>query len=130
MLDSEKWKQADVPSEIQALITYVYKNESFPYELCHSDINQCNKTTNVILIGEEKYAIVGTVLVLVQIIHEYCRYYFSLYLLYIKQILSIINKTKQKIAELLVNYQHYQERSVDNWLKCCGITILVAVNLF
>jgi vacuolar protein sorting-associated protein 54 len=74
VLDSEKWKQADVPSEFQALVTYIYKNECFPYELCISDINECNKTANIVFVGDEKYAVVGTVLILIQIIHEYCRY--------------------------------------------------------
>lgn len=72
VLDTEKWKQTDVPSEFQALVTYIYKNECFPYELIELGIKS-EKFENVVLIGEEKYAVVGTVLVLIHIIHEYCR---------------------------------------------------------
>lgn len=72
ILDTEKWKQAEVPSEFQALVTYIHKNECFPYELIESDIKS-EKFENVVFIGEEKYAVVGTVLVLIHIIHEYCR---------------------------------------------------------
>lgn len=75
ILDSEIWKQADVPPEIQALVTFVFANRHFPSEPCQSDENRRNADLdNFILVGDEKYAVVGATLILVQIIHEYCRY--------------------------------------------------------
>ncbi|CAB0045333.1 unnamed protein product [Trichogramma brassicae] len=72
VLDSERWKQAEVPPEFQALITYIHQNESFPYELSQTNVIRTNKIENFMYVGNEKFAIVGTVLLLIQIIHEYC----------------------------------------------------------
>lgn len=83
LLDSERWKQADVPPENQALITYIYKNESFPQELGKIDKGN-DKISNFIYIGDEKYAVVGAALILIQTIHEYCRYKANLKTFFIK----------------------------------------------
>lgn len=72
-------------------MTYVYKNESFPYELCKDDIDVSDKIANVMYVGTEKYAVVGTVLILIQIIQEYCRC-----------VNIFLNKKKKLICNLIV----------------------------
>lgn len=75
LLDSERWKQADVPPEFQTLVSYIHENKAFPSEPFKSESDQQSngKFANCIFIGDEKYAVVGTVLMLIQIINEYCR---------------------------------------------------------
>lgn len=74
LLETERWKQADVPTEFQSLVTFLYENKYFPELFKLEDKKQRNDNpTNFILIGDEKFAVVGAALILVQIIHEYCR---------------------------------------------------------
>ncbi|XP_058809488.1 vacuolar protein sorting-associated protein 54 isoform X2 [Phymastichus coffea] len=105
VLDSEKWKQADIPPEFQALITSIHKNECFPYELNKDDINYSDKSVNVIYIGDEKYAVVGTVLLLVQIIQEYCRT--------ASELSALSSMIGRQLAEVL---RHYNSR-------CCQLVL-------
>ncbi|XP_016838193.1 vacuolar protein sorting-associated protein 54 [Nasonia vitripennis] len=105
VLDSERWKQADVPPEFQALVTYIHKNECFPYELCKSDIDKIDKISNVLYVGEEKYAVVGTVLILIQIIHEYCRT--------ASELSALSGMIGRQLAEVL---RHYNSR-------CCQLVL-------
>ena len=77
ILDSERWKQAEVPPEFQALITYIHQNECFPCDISQTTVVRSDKASNFMHIGSEKYAVVGTVLILIQIVQEYCRYVIS-----------------------------------------------------
>lgn len=63
-----------MPPEFQSLVTYVYENKTFPPNLFKVD-DKVSKdgVQNFIMIGDEKYAVVGTALMLIQMIHEYCR---------------------------------------------------------
>jgi len=73
-LESERWKQADVPLEFQSLVTYVYEKNCFPVKIptCEDGIKN-ESVENFIMVGDEKFAVVGTALMLIQMIHEYCR---------------------------------------------------------
>lgn len=74
ILDSERWKQADVPAEIQMLVSFVYENKSFPNDPLKREFkDQEANVVNYVMVGDEKYAVVGAALILVQIVHEYCR---------------------------------------------------------
>lgn len=73
-MESERWKQADVPAEFQSLVTYVYENKCFPQTLLKvEDRVKKDGIQTFIVVGDEKYAVVGTALMLIQMIHEYCR---------------------------------------------------------
>ncbi|XP_012253951.2 vacuolar protein sorting-associated protein 54 isoform X2 [Athalia rosae] len=79
LLDSERWRQADVPPEFQTLVSYVYENKAFPNDSkLREDSGKSKRKesaevlSNFIYIGDEKYAVVGTTLMLIQMIHEYC----------------------------------------------------------
>lgn len=70
ILDNERWRQADVPPEFQYLIDGI-KQGSFS----HSDhsAQSTKDISNVLRVENESYALVGSALILLQIITEYCR---------------------------------------------------------
>lgn len=107
LLDSERWRQADVPPEFQSLVTYVYEHECFPADLSRrEDGEKRNENlTNFILVGDEKYAVVGTALMLTQMIHEYCRTGYEL--------AALSGIMGRHLAELL---RHYNSR-------CCQLVL-------
>lgn len=74
LLESERWKQADVPLEFQSLVTYVHEKKCFPLKtLTRKDSTNSESVETFIMVGDEKFAVVGTALMLIQMIHEYCR---------------------------------------------------------
>ncbi|XP_017875868.1 vacuolar protein sorting-associated protein 54 [Ceratina calcarata] len=106
LLESEKWKQADVPPEFQSLITYVYENKTFPPNLLKADDKVKNDSIqHFIVVGDEKYAVVGTVVMLIQMIHEYCRTG--------SELVALSGTVGRHLAELL---RHYNSR-------CCQLVL-------
>lgn len=63
-----------MPLEFQSLVTYVYEKKSFPTKIpvCDDDMNS-ESVDNFIMVGDERFAVVGAALMLIQMIHEYCR---------------------------------------------------------
>lgn len=52
----------------------MYENKCFPPNLFKAeDRLKEDDIQNFIMVGEEKFAVVGTALMLMQMIHEYCR---------------------------------------------------------
>ncbi|GAB0100118.1 Vacuolar protein sorting-associated protein 54 [Sergentomyia squamirostris] len=70
LLDSERWKQADVPGEFQRIIEHIGKGD-----FCWSRSSEETKSpaSAVLLVDGVPYALVGAALLLVQIVSEYCR---------------------------------------------------------
>lgn len=67
-LNAERWKSADVPSELQHLIDKISNPENstnMQYETVKSD-------GKFLVINKENYAVVGTVQLLIKIMLEYC----------------------------------------------------------
>nr|XP_050867102.1 vacuolar protein sorting-associated protein 54 isoform X2 [Vespula vulgaris] len=80
LLESERWKQADVPPEFQSLVTYIYQENKFPRgPLKRDDEVKNDITESFIIVGEERFAVVATALMLIQMIHEYCSYLIKLH---------------------------------------------------
>ncbi|KAK2583103.1 hypothetical protein KPH14_009130 [Odynerus spinipes] len=106
LLESERWKQADVPPEFQSLVTYIYKENQFPRAaLKHDDDVKNGSTELFIVVGEEKFAVVVTVLMLIQMIHEYCRTS--------SELVALSGTIGRQLAELL---RHYNSR-------CCQLVL-------
>lgn len=106
LLESERWKQADVPSEFQSLITYIYKEKQFPRTaLKHDGQMKSGSTELFIVIGEEKFAVVATVLMLIQMIHEYCRTS--------SELVALSGTIGRQLAELLRLYNS----------RCCQLVL-------
>ncbi|PNF33403.1 Vacuolar protein sorting-associated protein 54 [Cryptotermes secundus] len=73
ILDSERWKQADVPAEFQRLVTHISDTGKFMQTKRETDSEiDDRKPSDVLIVGEEKYAVVGTVLLLLKMVAEYC----------------------------------------------------------
>ncbi|XP_053666941.1 vacuolar protein sorting-associated protein 54 [Anopheles marshallii] len=79
LLDSERWKQAEVPAEFQTMVDCIARGEfhwSKPQAL--NGPQQTNGVTqsppqSVLKVEGEPFALVGAALLLVQIVSEYCR---------------------------------------------------------
>ncbi|KAL2736024.1 vacuolar protein sorting-associated protein 54 isoform X1 [Vespula squamosa] len=106
LLESERWKQADVPPEFQSLVTYIYQENQFPRgPLKRDDEVKNDITESFIIVGEERFAVVATALMLIQMIHEYCRTS--------NELVALSGTIGRQLAELL---RHYNSR-------CCQLVL-------
>lgn len=71
LLDSERWKQADVPSEYQQMIDKI-ANGDFTWTKT-DDSGETKSPNAVLLVDLEPFALVGAALLLIQIVNEYCQ---------------------------------------------------------
>ncbi|XP_075562819.1 vacuolar protein sorting-associated protein 54 isoform X2 [Pelecanus crispus] len=72
LLDNERWKQAEVPAEFQDLVDSVSDGRiSLPEKKPAAPEER--KPTEFLIVEGQKYATVGTVLLLIRIILEYCQ---------------------------------------------------------
>nr|XP_060479421.1 vacuolar protein sorting-associated protein 54 [Panthera onca] len=72
LLDNERWKQADVPAEFQDLVDSISDGKiALPEK--KSGVTEERKPAEVLIVEGQQYAVVGTVLLLIRIILEYCQ---------------------------------------------------------
>ncbi|ESO85430.1 hypothetical protein LOTGIDRAFT_229439 [Lottia gigantea] len=71
ILDNERWKQADVPVEFQDLVDHISQSGCLTIPERRNDSDR--KPQEYLLVDSEKFAVVGTVLMLVKMIVEYCQ---------------------------------------------------------
>lgn len=76
LLDSERWKQAEVPAEFQKMAASISKGE-FVWKSKSKEVNgtpvSAPPPQGVLLVDGQPFALVGAALLLVQIVSEYCR---------------------------------------------------------
>ncbi|NWH52749.1 VPS54 protein, partial [Fregata magnificens] len=72
LLDNERWKQAEVPAEFQDLVDSVSDGRICLPEKKPAAAEE-RKPTEFLIVEGQKYATVGTVLLLIRIILEYCQ---------------------------------------------------------
>ncbi|XP_068796738.1 vacuolar protein sorting-associated protein 54 isoform X2 [Struthio camelus] len=72
LLDNERWKQAEVPAEFQDLVDSVSDGRISLPEKKAAAVEE-RKPTEFLIVDGQKYATVGTVLLLIRIILEYCQ---------------------------------------------------------
>lgn len=70
LLDNERWKQADVPAEFQKMIESISNDE---FKWIKTDDRLIKPPSPVLIVDGQPFALVGSALLLVQIIGEYCR---------------------------------------------------------
>ncbi|XP_019404729.1 PREDICTED: vacuolar protein sorting-associated protein 54 isoform X2 [Crocodylus porosus] len=71
LLDNERWKQAEVPAEFQDLVDSVAEGRiTLPEKKA---VAEERKPADFLIVEGQKYAVVGTVLLLIRIILEYCQ---------------------------------------------------------
>lgn len=72
LLDNERWKQADVPAEFQDLVDSIADGKiALPEK--KPVVTEERKPADVLVVEGHQYAVVGTVLLLIRIILEYCQ---------------------------------------------------------
>ncbi|OCT79700.1 hypothetical protein XELAEV_18026507mg [Xenopus laevis] len=71
LLDNERWKQADVPAEFQDLVDSIKDGKILLPERKSGGTEE-RKPTDFLTVDGQKYAVIGTVLLLIRIILEYC----------------------------------------------------------
>lgn len=71
LLDSERWKQVDIPNEFQKIIDRIANND-FNFNKFEEFSSNC-PTSPVLLVNGKPFTLVGAALLLVQIVSEYCR---------------------------------------------------------
>ncbi|ERE92516.1 vacuolar protein sorting-associated protein 54 [Cricetulus griseus] len=72
LLDNERWKQADVPAEFQDLVDSIADGKiALPEK--KTAATEERKPAEVLVVEGHQYAVVGTVLLLIRIILEYCQ---------------------------------------------------------
>lgn len=78
LLDAERWKAAEVPPEFQVLIDKIASDKPMkslpnsPVEENGITSNNIKKAANTLQIGCQEYVTVGTVLMLIRLVCEYC----------------------------------------------------------
>lgn len=72
LLDNERWKPAEVPGEIQKMINHISKGD-FMWTKLEDPTNGPSLVTPMLMVDDNPYALVGSALILIQIVSEYCR---------------------------------------------------------
>ncbi|XP_043911488.1 vacuolar protein sorting-associated protein 54 [Protopterus annectens] len=73
LLDNERWKQADVPAEFQDLVDSISDGKIVLHEKKIVTATEDRKPADCLIVDGQTYAVVGTVLMLIKIILEYCQ---------------------------------------------------------
>uniref|UniRef100_F6R1A2 Vacuolar protein sorting-associated protein 54 n=2 Tax=Ciona intestinalis TaxID=7719 RepID=F6R1A2_CIOIN len=75
ILDNEVWKQAEVPPELSLLLQNLVdgKLSSSENEVTRSEDPTSSKSCELLVLDGRRFAVVGTVLMLMKMVSEYCR---------------------------------------------------------
>ncbi|KAM4694569.1 vacuolar protein sorting-associated protein 54 isoform 1-T2 [Discoglossus pictus] len=122
LLDNERWKQADVPAEFQDLVDSITDGKIILPEK-KSGCTEERKPTDFLTVDGQKYAVVGTVLLLIRIILEYCSC--------VDDIPSITTDMLTRLSELL---KYFNSRSCQlvlgaGALQVVGLKTITTKNL-
>ncbi|XP_077380102.1 vacuolar protein sorting-associated protein 54 isoform X2 [Festucalex cinctus] len=122
LLDNERWKQADVPAEFQELVDSMADGTIAlaPRKAAGPDDR---KPSDVLLVEGRKYAVVGTVLLLIRIFLEYCQC--------VNDIPAVATDVLTRLADLL---KHFNSRSCQlvlgaGALQVVGLKTITTKNL-
>ncbi|XP_062244208.1 vacuolar protein sorting-associated protein 54 isoform X2 [Platichthys flesus] len=122
LLDNERWKQAEVPAEFQDLVNSIADGRiSLPDRMTPGPNDR--KPTDFLLVNGQKYAVVGTVLLLIRIFLEYCQC--------VTDIPSITTDMLTRLSDLL---KHFNSRSCQlvlgaGALQVVGLKTITTKNL-
>ncbi|XP_070588671.1 vacuolar protein sorting-associated protein 54 isoform X2 [Erythrolamprus reginae] len=122
LLDNERWKQADVPAEFQDLVDSISDGKiTLPEKKAGAPEER--KPTDVLIVDGQKYAVVGTVLLLIRIILEYCQC--------VDNIPSIVTDMLTRLSDLL---KYFNSRSCQlvlgaGALQVVGLKTITTKNL-
>lgn len=124
LLDSERWKCAEVPPEFHVLLEQL-KTRNFTNEspTSNKEMIVTNGATSSLLVGNETYVVIGTVLMLLRFICEYCTC--------AQQVPSMGVQIGKNLADLL---QSFNSRTCQlilgaGALQKAGLKTITSVNL-
>ncbi|XP_053568049.1 vacuolar protein sorting-associated protein 54 isoform X2 [Bombina bombina] len=122
LLDNERWKQADVPAEFQDLVDSITDGKIVLPDRKSGCIEE-RKPQDFLTVDGQKYAVVGTVLILIRIILEYCSC--------VDDIPSITTDMLTRLSELL---KYFNSRSCQlvlgaGALQVVGLKTITTKNL-
>uniref|UniRef100_A0A8C5NEE7 Vacuolar protein sorting-associated protein 54 n=1 Tax=Gouania willdenowi TaxID=441366 RepID=A0A8C5NEE7_GOUWI len=110
LLDNERWKQAEVPTEFQDLVNSIVDGQ---ITLPERKTIDNRKPTEYLLVNGERYAVVGTVLLLIRIFLEYCQC--------VNDVPSIATDMLTRLSDLL---KHFNSRSCQLVLGAGALQVL------
>ncbi|XP_068451798.1 vacuolar protein sorting-associated protein 54 [Clinocottus analis] len=122
LLDNERWKQAEVPAEFQDLVNSIADGRiTLPERKIPGPEDK--KPAEFLLVNGQKYAVVGTVLLLIRIFLEYCQC--------VNDIPSIATDMLTRLSDLL---KHFNSRSCQlvlgaGALQVVGLKTITTKNL-
>uniref|UniRef100_A0A3B4Z095 Vacuolar protein sorting-associated protein 54 n=1 Tax=Stegastes partitus TaxID=144197 RepID=A0A3B4Z095_9TELE len=122
LLDNERWKQAEVPAEFQDLVNSIADGKiTLPERKTPGPDDR--KPAEFLLVNGQKYAVVGTVLLLIRIFLEYCQC--------VNDIPSIATDMLTRLSDLL---KHFNSRSCQlvlgaGALQIVGLKTITTKNL-
>lgn len=122
LLDNERWKQAEVPAEFQDLVNSIADGRLTLPERKLSGPDD-TKPAEFLLINGQRYAVVGTVLLLIRMFLEYCQC--------VNDIPSIATDMLTRLSDLL---KHFNSRSCQlvlgaGALQVVGLKTITTKNL-
>ncbi|KAL2086982.1 hypothetical protein ACEWY4_018041 [Coilia grayii] len=122
LLDNERWKQAEVPAEFQDLVNSIADGRIRLLNRKPSGSEDCIPSDYLIVDGQ-RYAVVGTVLLLIRILLEYCQC--------VNDIPSIATDMLTRLSDLL---KHFNSRSCQlvlgaGALQVVGLKTITTKNL-
>ncbi|KAK1886701.1 Vacuolar protein sorting-associated protein 54 [Dissostichus eleginoides] len=113
LLDNERWKQAEVPAEFQDLVNSIADGRiTLPERKIPGQEDR--KPTEFLFVNGQKYAVVGTVLLLIRIFLEYCQC--------VNDIPSIATDMLTRLSDLL---KHFNSRSCQLVLGAGALQLVV-----
>ncbi|XP_076845410.1 vacuolar protein sorting-associated protein 54 [Brachyhypopomus gauderio] len=122
LLDTERWKQAEVPAEFQHLVDSIANGHITLPERKHTGPDD-RKPAEFLLVDGQKYAVVGTLLLLIRMFLEYCQC--------VNDIPTITTDMLTRLSDLL---KHFNSRSCQlvlgaGALQVVGLKTITTKNL-
>ncbi|XP_048051892.1 vacuolar protein sorting-associated protein 54 isoform X2 [Megalobrama amblycephala] len=122
LLDNERWKQAEVPAEFQDLVDSIADGRISLPDRKHAG-SEDRKPSEFLCVDGQKYAVVGTVLLLIRMFLEYCQC--------VNDIPSITTDILTRLTDLL---KHFNSRSCQlvlgaGALQVVGLKTITTRNL-
>lgn len=129
LLDAERWKVADVPPEFQILVDKLASGEPLkslpgsPLQEKNGNVMPLYKTSTALKIDSQEYVTIGTVLMLLRLVTEYCVCAYDLPIL--------ANVTGRNLIELLRTFNSRCCQLVlgAGALKTAGLKTITSTNL-
>lgn len=121
LLDNERWRQVEVPSEYQQMVDRIVHND---FTWTKNDANATKQApASVLYVDSEPFALVNSALILVQIVSEYCQCAENLPMISIqlsRNLIDLLRTFNSKCCQLVLG---------AGALRVAGLTTITTGNL-